>query len=431
MKSIVIRILAFFARATIKRYKPIVIGVTGSAGKTSTKDAIYSVLKKKYAVRKNEKSLNTEIGLPLAILGAENHYQDKIGWLAELIKIAWRFLFSRTYPKVLVLEYGVQSPGDMDYLLSIARPNIAVVTVIGDVPVHVEHFKNPEELIAEKTKLVQSLSVDGHAVLNQGDFAVLGMKEKTKAHIVTFGTEEHASVCIVDAEVTATKNEQGLDIPDGTVFKIQHAGQTAPIRLHHTFGMPQVLATTAASAVGIVMDMSLLEISHALAEYTAPSGRLRMLDGVKNSKILDDTYNASPEAMKVAIETLHSLPGKRKIAVLGDMLEIGTYTEQVHRAIGDSVAGFVDILVCVGARANFIADEVVSRNPEHASRVLSFDNATDAGKALDPLIEEGDLILVKGSQGMRMERAVFEIMKEPERASELLVRQDKYWRAKN
>lgn len=182
------------------------------------------------------------------------------------------------------------------------------------------------------------------------------------------------------------------------------------------------------------MGMNLVEISEALHEYVPPPGRLRLLEGIKHSFILDDTYNAAPESMRAALETLNMLPARRKIAALGDMLEIGQYTEQAHRAIGDRAADFVDLLFSVGPRAKFIADEAMIRGIEKDGRILKrdqvfmCDDAASAGRALDQLIREGDLILVKGSQGMRMERIVEEIMGEPERASELLVRQERHWK---
>lgn len=435
-KSILQKILAFFARATIRKYNPTVISITGSVGKTSTKDAIYTVLKKKYNVRKNEKSLNTEIGLPLAILGAENHYTNVFGWIKELIKIVWKFLVSYNYPKILVLEYGVQKPGDMNYLLSIAKPNMAVVAAIGDIPVHVEFFNDPEDVIKEKTKLVKALSVDGYCIVNHDDLAVYDMKKETKAHTMSYGFEEHATVRIGNYELLTIIHEERGEVPSGITFKIYHEGNVVPVRLRRTFGKPQAYAAAAATAIGSALGMNLVAISEALQEYEPPPGRMRLLEGIKNSFILDDSYNAAPESMRAAMDTLQTLPGRRKIAVLGDMLEIGKYSEQAHRAIGDRVAEFVDLLVTVGPRAKFIADEAMTRGVEQNTRklmqnqVMKFDDSVSAGKAIDPLIENGDLILIKGSQALRMEKAVIEIMRYPEKASELLVRQDEFWKKK-
>lgn len=437
MKSILQKILAVLARATIRKYKPIIIGITGSVGKTSTREAIFAVLKKRYLVRQGKKSFNTEIGFPLAILGMDYYHKKIWKWLSAIFGAAFRIYFSREkYPEMLILEYGVEYPRDMDYLLSIAKPNIAVVTAIGDVPVHVEFFKDPEEVIVEKAKLVTAVPDGGYVILNHDDYAVYDMKDKTKAKVLTFGFEEHANLRIMNYELRITKDEKSGDIPEGISFKIQHKGNTVPFRMSGAFGEPQAYAVAAAAAVGIALGLNLVEISEAIKDYAPPAGRLRLIKGIKNSFILDDTYNAAPEAMRAALDTLKSLPGKRKIAILGDMLEIGKYTEQVHRAMGDRVAGFVDLLITVGPRAKFIADEALSRGVEphagrlEASQIFKFDDSESAGRALDPMIQPGDLILVKGSQSMRMEKVVEEIMAHPERTGGLLVRQDEYWKAR-
>ena len=202
------KILAGLARATLQKYKSTIIGVTGSVGKTSTKEAIFAVLKTKYRVRRAEKNYNNEIGFPLAILGIPHCGRNVFKWLFALVRVTLKLsAFVRDeYPQVLVLEYGVDHPGDMDYLLSIAKPDIAVVTAIGDIPVHVEFFESPEELIKAKAKLVQALPIDGYAVLNHDDYAVLGMREKTRAKIMTYGIEEHADLRIMNYEVRIVEN---------------------------------------------------------------------------------------------------------------------------------------------------------------------------------------------------------------------------------
>ncbi|MEK7075062.1 MAG: UDP-N-acetylmuramoyl-tripeptide--D-alanyl-D-alanine ligase, partial [Patescibacteria group bacterium] len=395
-KSILQNMLARLARAMICKYRPLVIAVTGSVGKTSARMAIFHLLKDTRRTRTAEKNYNNEIGVPLTILGIDHQGRSVSVWIWSLVRVWMRsVVFTHAYPEILVLEYGVDRPGDMDYLVSIARPDIAVVTAIGDVPAHVEFFKDAEALAAEKAKLVQALSVDGYAILNHDDYAVYDMKEKTKAHMMTYGFEEHADMRIVHYELRVTKDQKLGDIPEGITMKMQYGGSVVPARLHRVFGTPACYAAAAAAAVGLVLNKNMVEISEALAQYEPLPGRLRLLKGIKNSFILDDTYNASPEAMRVALDTLAELPGKRKIAVLGDMLEIGTYTEAAHRSIGDKVAQCADMLVTVGARAKFIADEAMTRGMENRARVLTpnqvmrFDDPTEAGKALDPLIKEG------------------------------------------
>ena len=177
----------------------------------------------------------------------------------------------------------------------------------------------------------------------------------------------------------------------------------------------------------------MIEIADALSEnYNPPKGRLRLLEGIKNSTIIDDTYNAAPASTHLAVDILKLLPlqevqGKpaRKIAVLGDMLELGKYTVQAHQEIGNLVGGQVDELVCVGLRAKFIADAAANQMP--AEKIRVFATSLDARSMVQEMIRAGDTILVKGSQGIRMEKIVEEIMAEPERKKELLVRQGKKW----
>ncbi len=434
-KSILQYVLASLARATIKKYRPLIIAVTGSVGKTSTRLAIFDMLKRTKRVRTSEKNFNNEIGVPLTILGIPHCGRNIFAWIWYLKGAFVRaYMWQARYPEILVLEYGIDRPGDMDHLVSIARPDIAVVTAIGEVPAHVEFFADAEAVAAEKAKIAQALSIDGYAVLNHDDYTVYDMKEKTKAHVMTYGLEEHADVRIAHYELRTTKHETRGDIPEGITMKIQHDGSVVPVRISRAFGMPVCYAAAAAATVGLVLNKNMVEISEALAGYAPPPGRLHLLDGIKKSFILDDTYNASPEAMRVALDTLAALPAKRRIAVLGDMLEIGTYTEQAHRAIGDRVTQCADLLITVGARAKFIADEAATGGLESRAKILApekimrFDDPVDAGKALDALIKEGDLILVKGSQGMRMEKAVYEIMAKPRLAEHLLVRQEPYWK---
>ena len=453
-------ILAFLSKITIWRYKPLIIGITGSVGKTSTKEAVFCVLKRKYRVRRAEKNYNNEIGLPLTILGIPHYGRNILKWFSAFFRVIFRVILRQhQYPEILVLEYGIDRPRDMDYLLSIAKPDAAVITAIGEIPVHVEFFAGSLEVAKEKAKLIQTLPINGQAILNADDEVISEIKNKTKAKIITFGFYEHANIRIMNHELThrlrsstedhskssgqALQSDSGQRIintyggnslPEGVAFKIEYQGKTIPIRLNNCFGKPQVYSAAAAIAVGLILNINLVEIAESLTDYLPPPGRLRLLKGIKNSLILDDTYNASPQAVHEALDVLESLPATRRIVVLGDMMEIGKFTEYAHRAIGDKVAKFADILFAVGSKARFIADEAGTRGIEKKSRKLNeeqifiFDDAIKAGKKLDKIIKPGDLILVKGSQSMRMEKAVEEIMAEPERAKELLVRQDKYWK---
>ena len=430
-KSILQKVLAVMARWTMRRYRPMVIGVTGSVGKTSARMAIHAALKKKFRCRTAEKNYNNEIGMALTILGLPHYGRNVLGWLYGLIRANKRIVWRGLYPEILVLEYGVDRPGDMDYLLSLARPDIAVVTAIGEIPAHVEFFENADRVWREKAKLVEALSPDGCAILNRDDAPVYRMKARTKARTaVTYGEGEDADVRVANYEVRMAQGGAFGSMPIGIGFKLEHKGSVVPVRMSGVFGRPHATAAAAAAAVALTLKINLVEIAEALREYAPAPGRMRLIRGIAGSLILDDTYNASPEAVRSALQTLHDLPtGKRKIAVLGDMLEIGAYAEQAHRAVGRLAADFLDILVSVGERASFIADEAAARGIE-SGRIMRYGDSRSAGRALASFLQEGDLVLVKGSQGVRMERIVEVIMAEPQRAGELLARQDPEWKQK-
>ena len=430
MKGIFQRILAILARATLWKYNPIVVGITGSVGKTSAKEAIFAVLKSKYRVRRSEKNYNTEIGVPLAILGIHHYGRNPLAWFSALIRVAIRILIrDQNFLEILVLEMGADRPGDIGYLVALAPPQVGVITAIGDIPVHVEFFDGPKTLVLEKSNLIKALPSDGHAVLNYDDEATRGIKSETQARVFSYGFNQDALVRITNYEMRV--NVGGSERP-GIAFKIEHGGSVVPMRLTGAFGKPQAGAAAAAVCLGLIFNMNLVEIAEALRSYESPPGRMKLLRGVKRTLILDDTYNASPSATLAAMEVLDEFPSGRRIAVLGDMLELGEYTETAHRAIGEKVAAVADFFIAVGERMKFALDEAMRKKNEsqkklNNSQTMWFARSDDVGKKLEELLEPGDVVLIKGSQGMRMEYVVKEIMAEPLRAGELLVRQEPEW----
>ncbi len=425
-KSILQQILIVLARATIRRYQPVVIGVTGSVGKTSTREAIACVLAKKYRTRQPEKNFNNEIGLPLTILGIPHSGKNIFKWLWWLKVAFWRaYMWRAKYPEVLILEYGIDHPGDMDVLLGIARPKIGVVTAIGMMPVHVEFFAAPAAVAEEKAKLISTLPVDGTAILNADDEIVSMMREKTKAHVMLFGKNSNANVRVGEYTIDLMNEGERRGMPQGISFQLTAAGVATPVHVRGVFGEPQMYAVAAAITVGLAMGISLEESVSAIRSYIPPAGRMRLLEGIQNTLILDDTYNAAPEAMRAALATLAALPARRKIAILGDMLELGEFAEEAHRAIGRLAGAFVDVLIAVGSCSKIIADEARTAGKE----VYVFSDAASAVHEILSYIRPGDLILVKGSQGMRMERIVEKLLAHPEKAKNLLVRQDDYWKS--
>lgn len=423
MKNIITAIIAWEARFALLKNKPKIIGITGSVGKSSTKELISCLLSRKFKVRKSPKSYNSRLGIALSVLGLSSEWRNIFGWISNIIK-GFLEIWNKNFPKVLVLEMGIDRPKDMENLLKIAQPDIAIVTAIGEIPVHVEFFSGPEAIAQEKSKILKYLPVDGCAILNFDDDSVWSMKETTKARVVSFGFGDPPTG---GPDFLVSNLKTSLS---GSSFKMDFGGSSVPVHLKNAFGKQNVYPALAAAAAGSIMGFNLIEISEYLSQCEFPSGRMRLIEGIKNSNIIDDSYNSSPMAAHAALDVLKDLEAGRKIAVLGDMLEIGKYTIEAHKTLGQKAKDIADVLVTVGLRSKFASDEALALGMEK-SKILHFSTSKEAIQTLKDLIEEGDLILVKGSQGMRMERIVEEIMAHPEDAGKLLVRQDDYWKKKD
>ncbi len=428
MKQLAIRILRYvlktLARLTIWRFRPGIVGVTGSVGKTSTKLAIAAVLSSDRSVRWSKANLNNDFGLPLTILGdwdekelalvsraqpaGERRLDKALFWLRVILISAWRVAFGKrdAYPEILVLEYGADRPGDIKYLLTIARPNVSVLTAIGDMPVHVEFFAGPAELAREKARLIECLPVAGYAVLNADDRAVMNLRDRTRAHVTTFGSGKNADVRLSGFESRTLKDGR----PEGIAFKLGYGGSMVPIRIEGSFGKGQAYAAAAAAGVGLVFGMNLVHISEALSGYAPAHSRMELLPGLRGSNVIDDSYNASPLAVEAALEALAALRAARRLAVLGDMLELGKYTEPAHRRAGELAARIVDVLIAVGPRAKYIA-EGAAQAGFAKKNILIFPDSAAAKDEVAKLLKKGDLVLVKGSRGMHLEEVVRAIAK--------------------
>src|SRR3989344_3207637 len=396
-------ILKQLARATISRYRPGVIGVTGSVGKTSTKLAIAAVLGSDRNIRVSPGNFNNELGLPLTILGDYKRVGGIFFWLAVDGGASYMVVVKGKCPELLILEYGVDKAGDMKYLLDIVKPNIGVITAIGDIPVHVEFFAGPEAVAREKSRLIEFLPAAGFAVLNHDDITVMGLKDRTRARVLKFGFGSGA-----DVRITNFENKMEGAKPLGIYFKLEYGGSFVPVRLDGVFGKAHAYAAAAGTCAGLIFGLNLVKISEALKNFKPLAGRMTLVPGVKDTFIIDDSYNASPMAMHAALDTLKNLKAKRKVAALGDMLELGAYTEDAHSEMGRLAAKTVKVLITVGSRGKFIA-EAARINGLTKRDVLSFDTAEEARGVVQDILRKGDLVLVKASRAMRFEKIVEEI----------------------
>lgn len=427
LKKIVVSILIVESKLILKKYKPEIVAITGSVGKTSTKDAIYTVLSAFTYVRKSQKSFNSEIGIPLTILGCPNGWSDPILWLKTFIEGVALIIFPNKYPKMLVLEVGADRPGDIKNVVSWMHPHVSVITKLSDVPVHVEFFASADEVKKEKSNLASALKKDDLLVLNADDKDVVSFANLTSAAAITYGFGEGATVRATDYKVVY-ENREGIECPVGISYVVNFEEKTAEVKIGGTIGIQNVYSTLAGIAVGLKEGFTLEGIVKAINEHETPPGRMKILRGESNTTIIDDSYNSSPIAKKEALTALQSLQiSGKKIAILGDMLELGAFSAAEHRLVGEKVAEVCDILLTVGPRSKNMREAAISKGMTE-DRVRSFEDSRKAGEYAKTLIGAGDVILVKGSQGtLRMERAVEQIMLEKDKKEKLLVRQEPEW----
>jgi UDP-N-acetylmuramoyl-tripeptide--D-alanyl-D-alanine ligase len=421
-KNIVVHLLTLEAKFLLRRRKPTIVAVTGSVGKTSTKDAIYTVLKGHLHTRKSQKSFNSDIGVALSVLGLQNGWNSPLAWLRNLIDGAFIAFFSSDYPNVLVLEMGVDRPGDMARMASWVKPDVVVLTRFPDVPVHVEYFKTPEDVVCEKMQLVYALKPDGVVIYNHDDALIKSALEAVRQQAIGF-SRYAPSQYTVSGDVVQMKDGK----PAGVRFNLEHINEVVTVSVDGVLGVQSVYTAAAAAAVGSHFGISLQDVATALASHPPAPGRMRVIAGKHDTVLIDDTYNSSPVAAEKAVETMAELKtGGRKVLVLGDMLELGRFSVREHERLGEQVARVADVLVTVGVRAHKIAEGARGHGIAEKA-VHEFDDALRAADALIGMIEPGDVILVKASQGIRAEKIVKRLMARPDEAAQLLVRQEDMW----
>jgi UDP-N-acetylmuramoyl-tripeptide--D-alanyl-D-alanine ligase len=427
LKKILTYIITWQSRVVVFKYRPKIIAITGSVGKTSTKQAIFSVISAKKTVRMSEKSFYNEIGIPLAILGCYDGGEDLFMWVGTIIHGLSLIFWRHKYPEFLILEVGLRSPGDIkNKVASWLRPDVVIITRMPSCPTHIEFFDSLEKLEEEKISLVKALKKDGLLILNHDDERVYSLHEMSESRTVSFGVNDSSTYQILYLIENYQKQEGNQEIQSGINFKIKYAGNTFPVCLPNVLGLHNAGIVTSALACTKELGFDLLESIEVVSNFKTPAGRLSQLAGMSGSIIIDDSYNSSPLALEVALGVLKEMKGGRKIAVLGDMLELGKYTEREHRLVGLKVSKIADILVIVGQRAKMIAEGAIENNFLKKD-IIYFNKAEEAGGYLAKEIKEGDVILVKGSQKMRMEKMVEKIMRDKDKKKELLCRQSKEW----
>lgn len=415
MKKILVqKILKMMAKATIKRRNPEVIAITGSVGKTTTKEMVGKMLGKFKKVRFSEKNYNNEIGVPLTIIGGSIEPKRSKILQAGKIGLAWLFslLTSKNYPEVLVLEFGADHPGDISYLCDFVPISVGILTDVGIS--HLENFGSKENIAKEKGILLRSLPPESLAVYNADNLKVKEVSEKVSANKLSYGFDKECNLRASDVHYVYKENKKTSELMlNGLGFKLTYQGRLIPVKLDYCVGEGSVYAALAALAAGFYFDLNLIEMTKELRKTRPCPGRMSFLEGIKSTMIIDDTYNSAPASTFAALNTLAELKAQRKIVVMGDMLELGEEEESAHQEVlNESFKIDPDAVLLVGERFKNFSEALTKKQKE---RTVFFKNSFKAGKFLQDFIQAGDLILIKGSRGMKMEKAVKEIMRYPEK----------------
>jgi UDP-N-acetylmuramoyl-tripeptide--D-alanyl-D-alanine ligase len=376
-----VKILRLFAVSVIRKQKPEIIAITGSVGKSSTKEAVFAVLKDKFKhqVYATYKNLNTELGVPLSILLVKCDI-NRFSWIWILWVAFFRYVkysyFSVNYPKILVLEYAADKPGDIEYLTNLARPYVACVTEIG--PAHLELFKSVDNVADEKMILIKNMKSDGIAVLN-----------KNNQYIVDRAREIDCSKrWFSGSSIDGSKN--------------------------------------AAYEIGKIFDIKDANIKKSLRSVKKLGGRLNVLKGINNVTLIDDTYNANPLSMKMALEYLKDYKkGSRKVAILGDMRELGLSSLKEHENLATEIVKNSDFAILIGSQVSQYTAKVLDRK---SFKYLKFPNFTEAKNAILDNVEKNDVVLVKASQNTLFLERVVEMLLENKQDVKYLCRQSKSWK---
>lgn len=420
LKKSVLSILAFLAKRKLKTMRASIIGITGSVGKTSCKDLVAHIMKTRHRVLKNEKSYNSEFGLLLTILQQKSGFSSPTQWLITLVKAFGYTFFNRDTFDYLILEMGVDKPGDMDYLTKIAPPDIAIITAVK--PVHLDNaqFSSIEEVFKEKKKIVEHMKPGGTAYISIDDKHIKTLKNDKEHNLILYSQKNKADVWATNINQT----EEGLTF---TVHYGDNDNFEAFVPLYGTYQLSIVLpAIIAARETGVPVH----QIQEALKGYCLPPGRMSLVQGIDDILLLDSSYNASPEAVKAALHVLDFFGKKRqtrRVFVFGNMNELGDYSKKLHQEVGRYIPSKADLLITVGDDVQYAAEKAL-KNGIPSKHIIECRDVHEAIERYGKIKKSGDVILAKGSQNnVRLEFFVKAFMLRPEEAQDTLVRQGKNW----
>lgn len=432
LKTIIKRLFQYEARLVLRKYKPKIAAVAGSVGKTSAKDALYHIASKRHFVRKNERSFTSELGIPLTIIGCSQGTGSVMQWIKNLM-LGFKLIVRRVhYPDWLILEIDNDKPGDVEKVADWLSPDILVLTAIGDVPSHTESFGTVERVLAAYRYLAEHVSSKGTVVYTV---------DYTNVREVLRDVEAKKIPCGLSGDATGESAARGSEpvilyssgkqpIPTGISFTLFADGQSREVTVLGSIGIHKEYACLLAYSAARAMGIPVADCIDRVEYYKSSPGKMNIVSGMNSSIIIDDSYNASPVALQHAIDVLSRVKASgKKIAIIGDMFELGKYSVAEHKKMAPLLKTAADVVVLVGIRTRGIAEELRTLGFDQ-SKIFMFDDSRQMGSTVTDLIAPGDIILVKGSQMARMERVVEKIMRHPEDRKEFLIRQEPEWQGR-
>ena len=403
LKKVVIYFLTQKSIQILDKFNPKVIAIVGNVGKTSTKDAIKQICYPN--ARATVGNFNTEIGVPLSILGLPNMQKSFYGWLKNLLKAQWMVWSLKEYEDTIILEIAADRPGDIQSIAKWLKIDILCMTYIPKVPVHLEKFKTLENVLEEKGSIINAVKDGGLIVFNNDDGHIDRFKSRIKQNdikILNVGINENSKFRAKNIKSVITNDNAYIS------FDICANDICYRIQLKDTVGDQSVYPILYTFAISIftqsIETQGIEHILEKIKRYKAPSRRSQFVKGIHNSKIIDDTYNSSPQALKVMLKLLkEDMSNCRKVVIIGDMKELGKYSKESHREAGKIIAEFSDFFIGVGKEMKYAVDAAIENGMKNVLHFKTSDEASDVAKRI---IKENDLILVKGSRATEMEKVV-------------------------
>lgn len=419
MREKKIRFFGYFARVLLRTYNPFVIVIAGTDGKRSTATAISHTIRADTLFLGNQ---DEDILGAIAVLFRVAHAPKKLlDYPLFFFKILLFLIWPQRYPEFVVMELEAMEPGDMRYAGEIFMPDILVFPAIAISPENAS-FQNNRSIQKEYSDILHYLQADGYIVANTDDNNSFAMTRIARhKRCVSYGFHGESQLLLSDYRIVYAESYGGPSMPSGIDYTISYNDETFGCHRSQTVGHLHAYTGAAAFVVSDILQVPPTIAIDKIAQATIAPGRMKLITGIKDTMIIDDSYHASPASIESGLQMLGEInvPG-RKIAILGDMIGLGIFSEEEHKKIGAVIAETCDACLCVGVRSQYYIDGALAAGfPEE--NIFHFDDSQSAGKFIEQLSNPGDIMFVKGSRHMRMELAVLEIMQNPELAKYKLV----------